>query len=140
MNRVVYIAAVAAVAFAGGCGSDTPWSPIDVTGKVTYEDGSLIPVQSMKLYFAPQTPPQDKKTFPRQGSVGVNVADGSFSHVTTYQYGDGLIPGKHKVIVVAYDGGRDLSPKVPRIYSSVTSTPLEIDTANLPIEIKIRKP
>jgi hypothetical protein len=140
MNRVVCFAAAVAIALAGGCGSDTPWSPVDVTGKVTYEDGSVIPVQSMKLYFAPQTPPKDTKTFPRQGSVGVNVADGSFADVTTYQYGDGLIPGKHKVIVVAYDGGRDLSPKVPRIYSSVTTTPLEIDTANLPIEIKIRKP
>jgi len=51
-----------------------------------------------------------------------------------------LIPGKHKVIVVAYDGGRDLSPKVPRAYSAVTTTPLEIDTANSPLEIKIRKP
>ena len=140
MNRIVYFAATLMFAMAGGCGGDTPWSPVDVTGKVTYEDGSLIPVQSMKLYFAPQTPPKDKKTFPRQGSVGVNVADGSFSNVTTYQYGDGLIPGKHKVLVVAYDGGRDLSPKVPRAYSSVTTTPLEIDTANSPLEIKIRKP
>jgi hypothetical protein len=140
MNRVVFLTAAVVIAFTGGCGSDTPWSPVDVTGKVTYEDGSVIPVQSMKLYFAPQTPPKDKKTFPRQGSVGVNVADGSFADVTTYQYGDGLIPGKHKVIVVAYDGGRDLSPKVPRAYSAVTTTPLEIDTANLPIEIKIRKP
>jgi hypothetical protein len=140
MNRIVFLVAALVIGLAGGCGGDTPWSPVDVTGKVTYEDGSVIPVQSMKLYFAPQAPPKDKKTFPRQGSVGVNVADGSFADVTTYKYGDGLIPGKHKVIVVAYDGGRDLSPKVPRTYSAVTTTPLEIDTANLPIEIKIRKP
>jgi len=83
MYRIVYFAVAAVVAMTGGCGSDTPWSPVDVTGKVTYEDGSLIPVQSMKLYFAPQMPPKDKKTFPRQGSVGVNVADGSFRDVTT---------------------------------------------------------
>ena len=69
---------VALVSGLTGCSSGNPWDTVDVSGKITYEDGSLIPVSSMKLYFAPQTPPVDEKTFPRQGSVGVNAADGSF--------------------------------------------------------------
>jgi hypothetical protein len=123
-----------------GCGSGNPWDPVRVTGTITYEDGSLIPVKSLKLYFVPQTPPADAKTFPREGAVGVNVSDGTFKDVTTYKYADGLIPGKHKVVVVAYDGERDLSPKVPKEYSAPTTTTLEIDTADAPLEIKIRKP
>jgi hypothetical protein len=123
-----------------GCGSGNPWSTVEVSGKITYEDGSVIPAQSIKVFFASQAPPADAKTFPRQGSVGVNTADGSFDKITTYKYGDGLIPGKHKVVVTAYDGGRDLSPKVPKEYTTVATTPLEIDTADVPLEIKIRKP
>jgi hypothetical protein len=137
-NRTVLALILFALA---GCGSGKPWDLVQVNGKVTYEDGSAIPVGSMKLYFASQAPPADAKTFPRQGSVGVNVSDGTFQDVTTYKYADGLIAGKHKVVVAAYDSGaRDLSPKVPREYTSAATTPVEIDTANLPLEIKIRKP
>jgi hypothetical protein len=132
---------VALIVALTGCGSGNPWSTVDVSGKITYQDGTAIPAQSIKLYFASQVPPVDAKTFPRQGSVGVNPADGSFEKVTTYKYGDGLIPGKHKVVVVAYDsGGRDLSPAIPKEYTTVATTPLEIDTADLPLEIKIHKP
>jgi hypothetical protein len=124
-----------------GCGSGKPWDLVPVSGKITYEDGSLIPVNSMNLYFASQVPPADPKTFPRQGSVGVNIAEGTFQNPTTYKDQDGLIAGKHKVVVAAYDsGGRDLSPKVPREYASIATTPLEIDTADSPLEIKIRRP
>jgi hypothetical protein len=141
MNMLYRTSLAIILSVLGGCGSGKPWDLVTVNGKVTYEDGSLIPVSSMKLYFASQAPPADAKTFPRQGSVGVNVADGTFENVTTYKYADGLIAGKHKVVVAAYDSGsRDLSPKVPREYASAATTPLEIDTANLPIEIKIRKP
>jgi hypothetical protein len=140
MRRRSIITITALIGAFSGCGSGNPWSTVDVSGKITYEDGSVIPAQSIKLYFASQTPPADAKTFPKQGSVGVNAADGSFDKITTYKYGDGLIPGKHKVVVAAFDGGRDLSPKVPREYTAVATTPLEIDTADAPLELKIRKP
>ncbi|HEX5472683.1 MAG TPA: hypothetical protein VFW73_12405 [Lacipirellulaceae bacterium] len=129
-----------AVAFSVGCGSRNPWSPIPVTGKVCYEDGSVIPVKSMKLYFSPQTPPKDPKTYPREGAAIVDVATGLIQSVTTYKFNDGLIPGKHKVMVVAYDGERTLSRKVPKQCASFSTTPIVIDTAALPLEIKVPKP
>jgi hypothetical protein len=140
MGRVYSIVAAALIASLTGCGSGKPWDTVAVSGKLTYDDGSPIRASSIKLYFAPQTPPADAKTFPKQGSVGVNSADGTFDNITTYKYGDGLIPGKHKVVIAAYDGGRDLSPKVPKEYTTVATTPLEVDTADSPLEIKIRKP
>jgi hypothetical protein len=141
MDRVREISLAILLGALAGCGSGKPWELVEVSGKVSYEDGSVIPINSMMLYFASQQPPADAKTFPRQGSVSVNIADGTFNNVTTYKYGDGLIAGKHKVVVAAYDiGGRDLSPKVPGEYATASTTPLEIDTANLPLEIRIRKP
>lgn len=123
-----------------GCGSGNPWEPIAVSGKVAYEDGSAIPVNGMKLYFKPQTPPIDAKTFPREGAASVGP-DGAFANATTYKYADGLIPGKHKVMVVAYAAdGRKLSPAIPKEFTQMATTPLEVDTDNLPLEIKIRKP
>ncbi|MEX2091259.1 MAG: hypothetical protein WD971_01215 [Pirellulales bacterium] len=127
-----------------GCGSGNPWDPVRVSGKITYEDGSVIPVGGMRLYFMPQTPPIDAKTFPRQGVVGVNVSDGSFDKITTYKYADGLIPGKHKVIVAPSErrggGGGGSAVTIPKEYTSLDTTPIEIDTADSPIHIKIRKP
>jgi hypothetical protein len=141
MGVVSKILSVVVLGLLSGCGSGKPWDLVKVNGKVTYEDGSPIPVASMKLYFASQQPPADAKTFPRQGSVGVNVADGTFDNVTTYKYADGLIAGRHKVVVAAYDAdSRDLSPKVPGEYATASTTPIEIDTANVPLQIRIRKP
>ena len=51
--------------------------------------------------------------------------------------GDGLVPGKYKVVL----GPVPLSPSVaPPEYGSMNNTPLEIDTANSPFDLKVRKP
>jgi hypothetical protein len=140
MNRRLTVASALLVATIAGCGSGNPWDTVAVSGKVAYEDGTVVPAQSIRLFFAPQTPPADSKTYPRQGVADVSPTDGKFDSVTTYKYADGLITGKHKVVVVAFDGGRNLSQKVPKEYTSVATTPLEIDTADSPLEIKISKP
>jgi hypothetical protein len=77
-------------------------------------------------------------SYPRPGMANVDGA-GNFDCVTSYKYGDGLIPGKHKVVFqsVTEQSGR---PVVPKEYLSETSTPLVIDTSNLPLEIRIAKP
>lgn len=139
-NRYGALLATAIICVCIGCGQGDPWSPVQVTGKVTYEDGTAIPVGGLKLYFVPQTPPIDGKIFPRQG-IAVVGSDGTFDTATTYKYGDGVIPGKHKVAAVAYaQDGRRLSPDIPAIYTKASSTPLEIDTGDSPLHIKIRKP
>ncbi len=130
------------VCLLAGCGSVNPYEPIKVSGKVTYEDGSPIPVPSMRLVFEPQVAPLDAKTYPRKGMVDVG-ADGTFDKVTTYKFGDGLIPGKHKVVIVPAESARataQSTPAVPREYSDGTTTPLIVSTDELPLHIKIRKP
>jgi hypothetical protein len=119
-----------------GCGSDSPFDYVPVQGKVTYEDGSLIP-GSFQLRFQSLAPPIGT-AHPRPAMAEVK-SDGTFDVVTSYKYGDGLVPGRHKVVIAyATDAaGRSL---VPEEYTTVMATPLEIDTADSPLEIKVPKP
>jgi hypothetical protein len=127
-----------------GCGSSgEPYTPIRVSGKVVYDDGSPIPTPGMQLIFDPEAPPLDAKTFPRKGVADVG-ADGTFSQATTFKPGDGLIPGKHRVTIFAPEGsgpqGGKAKLKIPKECSDGATTPLLVDTAVLPLEIKVPKP
>jgi hypothetical protein len=107
-----------------------------VQGKVVYEDGS--PVTGGELYFVSQNAAPEGGMHPRPAKAGLKP-DGSFDVVTSYKYGDGLIPGKHKVAIMnAID--RDGKPLVPEAYTSTATTPLVIDTADSPLVIKVPKP
>jgi len=125
-----------------GCESDVPWDMVKVSGKVTYEDGTLIPASAIRLSFKSLAPPINSKVHPRPGRVSVNVEDGTFENVTTHKYGDGLIVGKHKVLVVALasESGQESSQVVPEDYTTSSATPIEIDTADSPLHIKVAKP
>jgi hypothetical protein len=122
-----------------GC-SDEPFDYVNVAGKVTYEDGSLIPAERIQVTFLSQSGPLDAKTHPRPGLAEVNVADGTFDVVTSHKFGDGVVPGKHKVLVVAVDMNGSPLPVIPREYASARQTPHEVDTADTPFHFKVRKP
>jgi hypothetical protein len=123
-----------------GCGGGDPFRYVKVSGKVTYADGSLIPAARVVLTFVPQSGALDQKTHPRSGQAEVTVADGSFSVVSSHNYDDGLVPGKHKVLVRAFDDKNNPTPVVPIDYADLNRTPLEIDTAHLPLTLDVRKP
>jgi hypothetical protein len=59
--------------------------------------------------------------------------------VTSYKYGDGLVPGRHKVAIeqVKDKNGRLL---VPKELTNVATTPLEVNTDDAPFDIKVPKP
>jgi hypothetical protein len=124
---------LAAVMFcAVGCSSGQPYDIVKVSGTVKFDDGSLIPAERIMLKFVPQAAPIDAKTHPRKGMAEVNVGDGTFDSATTHKPGDGIIAGKHLVLVGAYEkGGKFLN---------LANPPIEIDTHNLPLEIRVKKP
>jgi hypothetical protein len=133
--RTWVISSFIAVVFFTGCGSQSPFEYIPVSGKVTYEDGS--PVTVGKVFFVPDAPPKDGM-HPRTATADLN-ADGTFSSVTSYKPGDGLVPGKHKVaIMFAEDANGKLL--VAKDYTSFATSPLVVDTADAPFEIKVPKP
>ena len=123
-----------------GCGSGDPFEYVQVSGRVSYEDGTLIPAAKLRVTFIPEMQAIDARTHPRAGMAYVNVADGSFDNFTSHLPGDGVVPGKHRVLIVALDETEELSPLVPREYYSGSQTPLIVDTADTPFHFQIPKP
>ena len=116
-----------------GCGSGGPFDYVPVSGTVKYEDGTPFPADGIQLRFDAQDAPKVENAFPRPGLARLN-AQGEFDSVTSYKYGDGLIPGKHKV---AIEAGPTV---VAKEYSSIATTPLVVDTNDAPFDIKVPKP
>jgi hypothetical protein len=132
--------ALIALSLLSGCGSGNGFSTTQPSGKITYEDGSLIPAAGMQLRLK-SLASDDPNVTPRTGMISVNVADGTFNGGMTYKPDDGVIAGKHKVgISLTGKPGQDIRKLVPKDYISAASTPVEVDTAELPWDIKIPKP
>jgi len=136
-RTAAFAALAAALISFSGCGSGSPFKYVQVSGTVKYEDGSAIPGGCRLVFNSVDAAPVGN-AYPRPGMANVN-ADGTFNEVTSYKYGDGLVPGKHKVVVQAANE-RDGNPVVPKEYTNPETTPLVVDTAALPFEIKVPKP
>jgi len=131
----------AGLLFSAGCGSSDPFDYVQVTGKVTYEDGTLIPAETLVLTFYPQSGPLDAKTHPRPGMAVVRKEDGTIGEVSSHKAGDGLVPGEHKVTLTALDGTPLPANIVPPEYAKPETTPLTVNTADTePFHLKVRKP
>jgi hypothetical protein len=133
------VAALVSLAGSIGCERE-PFQHVQVSGRVTYDDGTVIPVQLMELTFQPQAASLDEKTHPRPGHGAVDVATGRFNNVTTHKPNDGLVAGKHKVKISAYDAAQQISTAIPQEYTDISTTPLQFDTASPVWEIRIRRP
>lgn len=135
-----FVVVIAGLITCCGCSSADPFAYVQVSGKVTYEDGSPIPADSIRLTFVPQSKSLDEKTHARPGVAEVSVADGSFSVVTSRKHGDGVVPGRHKITVVALDATQTPTDAVSGEYAAEATTPLEVDTANQPFNLLVPKP
>jgi hypothetical protein len=110
-----------------GCGDDRP-SRVPVSGKVTI-DGQ--PVTSGSVSFQPQL-----------GRVAGGQLDeqGRFT-LTTFDKGDGCVPGKHAVTVHSTEqlNGNTIRWNVPKKYKNKSTSGLEVTvdgpTDNLEIEL-----
>ena len=121
-----------------GCGSSAPFEYIPVSGQLTYEDGSTIPASGMKLQFQAVDPPVVEGMHARVATADLN-AEGKFSEAWCYKFGDGLIPGKHKV-AIGYATDKAGKLLVPKSATGLGTTEIFVDTAQLPLAIKVPKP
>ncbi len=135
-TRVFYTVLLVAVCV--GCGGSAPFEYIPVSGQLTYDDGSSIPAPGMKLQFEPLDAPVVEGFHARTATADLN-AEGEFNEATSYKYGDGLIPGKHKV-AIGYANDKAGNLLVPKSATNLGSTEIIVDTANLPLDIKVPKP
>ncbi len=125
-----------------GCsGSNDPFSYATVSGKVTYEDGSIIPANNIKVSFVSESPPAGNK-YPRPGWALVDEKTGKFGCPTSHTPFDGLVRGKHKVVITVASGPQPLPANlVPPEYADPKKTPLEADTADPnSFNLKVHKP
>lgn len=125
--------------FLAGCGESAPFEYRKTSGSIVYEDGQPISPDGFELYFVPQVESSDGQIFPRTAIAHVD-GSGKFSEVTSYKYGDGLIPAKHKVFL-KIGPGADKKPRVPKEYLSIEGTPLIVDPAESDfLDIKVPRP
>src|SRR3954462_4522935 len=128
---------ISCLALCLGCGSDSPFKYVRASGKITYEDGSPIP-GGIRLMFVPENIEAKGNSHPRLGMADVD-SSGKFDCVTSYKFGDGLVPGKHRVVI---QGAADRAgiAAVPKEDTSAETTKITVDTGNLPFDIKVPKP
>lgn len=127
-----------AVCCFSGCGSGAPFDYIPVSGKITYDDGTPIPAGGIRLGFRSIDAKPVGDAHPRPAEAVVD-AQGNFGSATSYKPNDGLIPGKHKV-TIAYATDAKGKLLVAKEYTDGSTTPLVVDTATLPLEIKVPRP
>lgn len=133
----IFFIAFTALTFVG-CGDSGPFKYIPVSGRLTYEDGTPLPAGGIRLGFKTLDAQPVGNAFPRPAEAVVD-AQGNFASVTSYKPNDGLIPGKHKVTLY-YATDKQGKLLVPKDYADPSTTPLIIDTASLPLEIKVPRP
>jgi hypothetical protein len=133
------LTACAALFAAAGCGGK-PYSCVHVSGKITYEDGSLIPADQIHLIFLSQAKPIDPKTPPKNGLADANGKTGEFDFATTYASRDGIIAGEHKVVVQCISNGLQRRDLLPPEYGAKDKTPLKVRTSDLSLVMKVPKP
>lgn len=137
LPRYPLICTLSIVACLGCRDSSSPFDYVPVQGKLTYEDGSVIPAGGIVLRFIAQDVEPVGDARPRPAAANVN-AEGVFDCVTSYKYGDGLIPGKHRV-TLNYATDEQGNLLVPKEYT-VADSPLIVDTADAPLHIKVPEP
>ena len=101
-----------------------PYACEKVSGKVAYEDGSLIPAERIRIVFVSQKPPIDPKTGPRNGAADADPQTGKFDFATTYTHGDGIISGEHKVFLQCLRNGLQTHDLIADEYADPARTPL----------------
>lgn len=139
MIRLLVLALLLLPALTVGCGTSEPFTHAKVSGKVTYEDGSLIPADRIRIVFFPQEKPIDGNIHPKPGIAEVNVADGTFNTVTSHDYGDGLVIGEHKVKIETLNKNEQFVPVIPEAFRDQNTSGITVNTANSPFHIRVPK-
>ncbi len=109
-----------------GCGGPT-LCPVE--GKIVYTDGT--PAKDLEGYTVTFESVDQAATELRPGisAWGVVEADGTF-RIGTYQPGDGVVPGRHRVAICPPPSEADQPPPPPAIplkYANFDTSGLQVD-------------
>ena len=133
--RAFLVVAVVSTFF--GC-SGEPFDFVPASGRLTYDDGTPLPTAGgLRVVFSSTTPPINGEMYPPSGTAFPD-ADGTFASVSSSRAGGGLVRGEQKVVILYQDV--DSKKFVPKEYTSPKTTPLVVNTDNVPFEIKVPRP
>jgi len=129
------LASVALLLFVG-CGAGGPRMG-EVTGKVTYSDGSIPKggVVVIRFEVAPDSNPEKRKA-----ADSDIESDGSFA-ITTMKPGDGAYYGKYKVVFTILNSYRAGKSLVDSKFTDASTTPFEciVDSPSQVVDFTIEK-
>lgn len=127
MKSLVAVAWIFLAAFVclAGCGGDMP-KTVGVTGSVTF-DGQKPPGPGI-VYFLPQSAAEG---FPLRPGTADFDATGAYK-TTTFEPGDGLMPGKYKIYIECWETAPNMEGKpvksfVPKKFQSGETSGFELD-------------
>lgn len=131
LRAFVLALSAAGIVSIGGCRDATPLPLEEVRGTVTYDDGSLIKADKIRIVFEPQGIEAKGKVAPRAAEAYAEASTGAFGELTTWKYGDGALVGRHKVVVTSLQldkrGNGEPTKAVPPVYQQAETTPLEVE-------------
>ena len=126
-----------AIGFLSGCAESDPFPLAQISGKVTYPDGSLVEASRIQIICLPMDAESQGKKSPRGAKGSVDPSTGEFANLTTWKTGDGVICGRNKVAIVPIRVGKDTDnmgrpdrKAVDRKFFSTKSTKLEIEVVS----------
>ena len=135
------IAALLVAVSAGGCKRSAQAPMIAVSGKVTYEDGSLVPANQLELRFRTTQPELfQEKDYPATATARVDTRDGTFREMTTWQHGDGVIAGEYEVEVTRHGNEQDPGGFEAEMYRGDRVWPSKVTVAPDKTEFEIAIP
>jgi hypothetical protein len=120
-----------------GCGDSNPRT-YPVQGRVVFDDGQVVQQGSVEFRLDSEVD--------RVVARGKIASDGSFS-LSTFEPGDGALPGEHQVIVQqliiaeGFAAGHQHGPRVPAVYAEYGRSGLKAKVKPEPInaiEIKLK--
>jgi hypothetical protein len=132
-----YTLLVAALCLVGCKGAEFHY--VSISGQVTYDDGTLIPVEQIVLNFHSQEARPKGDKHPPTGAAVLDPKTGRFHSGATRQAG-GLVIGRH--LVTLHLPGRKPLPQhlAAAEYADPSLTPLSVDTNEQPFRIIVKRP
>lgn len=113
---------------------------VSVSGSVKYDDGTLLPVDSLAVRFHSLVRVRDAQTLPAAGTAVVDTKTGTFSSASTSFFRRGVLQGLHKITLHMPDG-TEIDPSiVGKDYCDVQTTVLRVHTKNSPFTIRVQRP
>lgn len=123
------IVAVCGLTLIGCSGQKNPFQMAQVSGRVAYADGRPIEAAGVTIFFLPENVAAVGHKFARPAEARLKP-DGSFSEFSTAVRDDGVIVGRHKVVLMAWNA--DTTPcasAVAKRYSDAQTTPLAAEVS-----------